>query len=66
MFLIHHLDKIYMDHLNVLSQHPFKILHLNDIDRLFQHPVKEDPNYLMANKYANHVVYTGSEKLRNE
>ena len=36
------------------------------IDRLFQHPVKEDKNYLMANKYANHVVYTGSEKLRNE
>ncbi len=36
------------------------------IDRLFQNPIKEDTNYLMANKYANHVVYTGSEKLRNE
>ena len=45
----------------------FKTMILNRlIDRLFhQHQVKEAPGYLMANKYANNVVYTGSEKLRN-
>ena len=44
----------------------FKTLILDRlIDRVLQNPVKEDKNYLMANKYANHVVYTGSEKLRN-
>ena len=45
----------------------FKTMILNRlIDRLFhQHQVKEDSNYLRANKFANHVVYTGSEKLRN-
>ena len=43
----------------------FKTFILNRlIDRLFQAPIEEDSNYLMANKYANHVVFTGSEKLR--
>ena len=30
-------NKTHMDELNILSQHPVKILHLNDIDKLFNH-----------------------------
>jgi len=53
--------------LHVSDAPKFKTMVLDRlIDRLFQHPVKEESNYLMANNYANHVVYTGSEKLRNE
>ncbi len=43
----------------------FKTMILNRlIDRVLQNQIKEDSNYLMANKYANHIVYTGSEELR--
>ena len=52
--------------LHASDEPKFKTMILNRlIDRLFhQHQVKEDSNYLRANKFANHVVYTGSEKLR--
>ena len=34
------------------------------INRLLQVPAKEDSNFIQANKFANHIVYTGSEKLK--
>ena len=40
-------NKIYMDHLNVLSQHPFKILHLNDIDKLFQQQIVTHQGFVL-------------------
>ena len=36
-----------MDHLNVLSHHPFKILHLNDIDKLFQQQIVTHQGFVL-------------------
>ena len=52
--------------LHVSDEAKFKTIILDRlIDRVLQNPIKEDSHYLRANKFANHVVYTGSEKLRN-
>ena len=40
-------NKLYMDQLNVLSNHPVKILHLNDIDKLFQQQIVTHQGFVL-------------------
>ena len=40
-------NKLYMDQLKVLSNHPVKILHLNDIDKLFQKQIVTHQGFVL-------------------
>ena len=42
-------NKLYMDQINVLSNHPVKILHLNDIDKLFQQQIVNASRFCFRN-----------------
>ena len=40
-------NKLYVDQQNILGRHPFKILHLNDIDKLFQQQIVTHQGFVL-------------------